>query len=153
MRAVFTIPLILLLFSCTGNATDKGRDSKACACDQRQEQDTVFFATDVLLQEVGGKMGISYHCADIAIAIASVSSVNGEEQCENLYERQCVSPRKDSLMLSDRFTYFSEEMKEMDLSGSGAQNLFFEALKSKATAYFEFTVRNKELRSVTKIKM
>lgn len=152
MRAVFTIPLILL-FSCTGNGTDKRGDSKTCACDQRQEQDTVFFATDVLLQEVDGKMVISYHCADIATAIASVSGVNGEEQCENLYERQCVSARRDSLMLSDRFTYFSEEMKEMHLSGSGSQNLFFEALKNKATAYFEFTAGNKELRAITKIKI
>lgn len=155
MKAVFILTSMFLLFACTENrSTGHNRaTSKSCACDKRQDSDSIFFATDVLLQESAGKKIISYSCADIATAIASVSSVNEAEQCENLYELQCVSTTKNSLVLSDSFTYFSEEMAAMDLTGAGAQNLFFEALKSKPKAYFEFTVVNKAIRAVTKIKM
>lgn len=155
MKTVFIIPFILLLLACTENrpTANNRATSKSCACDSLQYNDAVFFATDIQLQQLTDKTMISYSCADIATAIASVSDVEGNEHCENLYELQCVSSTKNSLMLSDSFIYFSEEMAAMDLTGAGSQNLFFEALKSKPVAYFEFTVVNKEIRAITKIKM
>lgn len=155
MKIVFAIPFILLLFACTENKSNRYNraTSKSCGCDSLEHSDAVFFASEVQLQELKDKKGISYSCADIATAVASISGLEGDEHCENIYELQCVSMTKNSLVLSDSFTYFSEEMAAMDLTGAGAQNLFFEALKSHPAAYFEFTVVNKEIRAVTKIKM
>lgn len=146
---------MLLLLSCkeSSNTTNKQELSGPCTCQERQDTDTVFFAAKVQLQEVDGRKIIHYHCAAIALGIASVSDDGGAEHCENLYELECVSPVKASLVLSDSFTYFTEEMKTIKISSAGARNLFFEALKRKQTEYFEFTVVNKELKAVSKINM
>lgn len=153
--AGLTIPFILQLFSCKegSNTTNKQVLAGHCTCEERKHTDTVFFATKVQLQEVNGQKVVHYHCADIAIGIASVSDEDGAEHCENLYELECVSPVKGSLVLSDSFTYFLEEMDAMKLSSAGAQNLFFEALTIKKAGYFKFTVVNKELKAISKINI
>ncbi|RYE00196.1 MAG: hypothetical protein EOP54_01320 [Sphingobacteriales bacterium] len=156
MKLLFALPFMLLLVSCK-EANNNNMNSKVrpepCTCEARPDSDTVFFATKVQLQEMGDKKIIHYNCAAIAIAIASVNDETGMERCENIYELECVGTVKDSLILSDSFTYFAEELAAMDLTREGAQNLFYEALKSKPTPYFEFTVGNKELRAISKIKM
>lgn len=155
MKPGFALPFMLLLLSCeeSSHTTNKQVLSGSCTCEERQDADTVFFATKVQLQEVEGQKIIHYNCANIAIGIASISDDRGAEYCENLYELECVSPVKSSLVLSDSFTYFSEEMNAMQLSSAGAQNLFFEALKIKKTGYFKFTVVNKELKAISKINI
>lgn len=154
MKCLFALP-VLLLFACTERSpTVKDEQlAKSCTCDERLAEDTIFFATNVRLQEVEGKKMIHYNCAAVVIGTASVTGEDGAEHCENLYELECVSPVKASLALSDSFTYFTEEMKPMKMSSTGARNLFFEALKRKQTQYFEFTVVNKELKAISKINM
>lgn len=155
MKSGLVLSFMLLLLSCKEGSHTMNKQvlTGSCTCEKRQNADTVFFATKVALQEVDGQQIIHYHCAAIAIGIASVSDEGGMEYCENLYEPECVSPVKSSLVLSDSFTYFSEEMNTMELSSAGAQNLFFEALKIKKTGYFKFTVVNKELKAISKINI
>lgn len=155
MKFGFALSFMLLLLSCkeSSHTTNKQVLPGSCTCEERQDTDTVFFATKVALQEVGNQKIIHYHCAAIAVGTASVSDEGGAEHCENLYELECVSPVKASLVLPDSFTYFTEEMKPMKMSSADAQNLFFEALKRKQTGYFEFTVVNKELKAISKINI
>lgn len=156
MKLLFALPFMLLLVSCkeaNNNNTNGKVLAEPCACEARQDSDTVFFATKVQLQEVGGKKVIRYNCATIATAIASVNDEAGMERCENIYDLECIASVKDSLVLSDSFTYFAEEMRAMDFNATGAQQLFFEALKGKQTPYFEFTVVNKELKAISKLNM
>ena len=155
MKCVFVLLLPLLLLACTepSPGTNDNNPSASCSCEEKQDTDTVFFATKVTLEEVGGKKIIHYNCAAIEVAIASVSDESGMERCENLYELQCVSAVKNSLVLSDSFTYFTEAMDTMKIVPADVQRLFFEVLKRKETAYFQFTVVSKELKAISKIEL
>ncbi len=155
MKFVFTLSFMLLLLSCKESDNTKNKQvlSGSCTCEERQDTDTVFFATKVQVQEVNGQKLIHYNCAAIAVGTASVSDEGGAEHCENLYELECVSNKKGSLALSDSFSYFTEETMVMKMSSAGARDLFFETLKRKQTEYFEFTVVNRELKAISKLKM
>ena len=94
-----------------------------------------------------------FNCATIETAIASISDLNGNnERCENIYDIKCISNLKKELNLSPNFSYHSDEMRNMDLTAKGAEDLFFEDIMNNKKNFFEFNVnQEKEIYAISKL--
>lgn len=156
MKTTIFIFFTLIIFSCgnknasTNNRTDDG----SCSCEKTSKIDSPFYATNVQLILAENINSLQLNCVTIALAIASVTDLEGNEYCENLYHIECISNAVKEMKLSNKFTYSSVETQNIDITKESGQTLFFKEIEKKDKSYFEFRVDHEgEIATIKKLEI
>jgi len=138
--------VFLFLFSCK-KASEGISD---CICVAKEASDSIITITNPVFEIKDNQGFLSYNCAEVELAIASVTDSAGNESCKNLVDIKCISNQPYSLKLANKLNYTSAKFKEISIDKESDKRFLINELKENSKQIFELNVHNK--REIVSIK-
>ena len=96
---------------------------------------------------------MSYNCAEVEIAIASVTDSAGNESCENLVDVVCISNKPYTVKLAKKIDYTSTYFTKISTDKESDKRFLINEFKENSKQIFEVNINKKrEIVSITKIE-
>lgn len=150
MKKTYLFAVISLALSCKEHkGTADYNTDNSCECERTIKTDSILYASNITIENNSGMSQITFNCAEIDVAIASVSDESGgNEVCTNLYDVRCSSKKNHQISLASNFTYFTDQKENQQ----DPKKLFFDDLREKKIQYFKFYLnRQRKLQSASQI--
>ena len=141
MRLLSTFFIALIIIGCKKNH----EGISECLCINSHNTDSIISAVNLKFEE--GKL--SYNCASIETAMASITNLDGNEVCENINDLICKSNTRFSRPNSKNVKYFNDD-DIIILKSEEDKNVLKIDFKNPKN-FFEITLNKKqEINSITK---
>lgn len=149
MKTSISLFIFILLFSCK-----KGQEGISdCMCVGKETSDSILTITNPIFEIKDDHGSINYNCAEVEIAIASVTDSTGNEFCKNLVDVKCISNKTYNLKLANKLSYTSAKFVKINTDNGSDKLFLMNELKENAKQVFRLNIDNKrEVISITKIE-
>ncbi|GGG55744.1 hypothetical protein GCM10007332_16770 [Epilithonimonas arachidiradicis] len=115
--------------------------------------DSIITITNPAFEIKNNQGFINYNCAEVEIAIASITDSAGDEVCENLVDVKCISNKTYSLKLASKLNYSSSKFKEINSTDESDKRFLMNELKANAKQIFELNInKQREIISIRKFE-
>ncbi|UQB68500.1 hypothetical protein [Epilithonimonas zeae] len=149
MKVSICLLVLIILFSCK-KATEGISD---CICMTKDTTDSIITITNPAFEIKDNQGFINYNCAEVEIAIASVTDSTGSEFCENLTDVKCISNKTYSLKLASKLDYTSTKFKKINSTDESDKRFLMNELKANAKQIFELNIdKQREIVSIRKFE-
>lgn len=149
MKVSICLFVLIILFSCK-KASEGISD---CICVAKQASDSLITITNPVFEIKDNQGFINYNCAEVEIAIASVTDSAGDEVCENLVDFKCISNKTYSLKLANKLNYSSSKFKEINSTEESDKSFLMNELKANSKQIFELNIdKQREIVSIKKFE-
>ena len=146
-----SVLLIVLIFLSSCKKSHEGISD--CSCVANEASDLVITITNPVFETKDNQEFISYNCAEVEIAIASVTDSGGNESCENLVDVKCISNQSYSLKLANKLNYTSAKFKEINLNDESDKRFLIDEFKENSKQIFEVNIdKNKEIIAIKNLR-
>ncbi|MBP6576040.1 MAG: hypothetical protein KA796_06725 [Chryseobacterium sp.] len=147
ISALFLI--FIILFSC--KKSHEGISD--CFCVANEASDSVMMITNPVFETKDNQEFVSYNCAEVEIAIASVTDSAGNESCKNLVDIKCISNQSYSLKLANKLNYTSAKFKEINSNDESDKRFLINEFKENPKQIFEVNIdKNKEIVAIKNLR-
>jgi|GEM_PF-2481804 len=141
--------VFLFLFSCK----KEYEGTSDCMCAGNETTDSIINITNPEVNFKDHQGIINYNCAEVEIAIASVTDSAGNEFCENLVDVRCISNKTYKLKLANRLDYTSQKFVEINTDSKSDKAFLISEFKKNAKQIYRFDLdKKRQVVSITKIE-
>lgn len=149
MRISVFLTVLIFLSSCKKSH----EETSDCICMAKDTTDSILTVTNPVFEIKDHQGFIDYNCAEVEIAIASVTDSTGNEFCENLVDVKCVSNKTYSLKLASKLHYTSTEFKKINSTNEADKRFLIDELKENSKQIFELNIdKQREIVSIRKLE-
>lgn len=149
MKVSLCLLVFILLFGC--KKAHEGISD--CSCVAKDASDSIITVINPVFEIKDNQGFINYNCAEVEIAIASVTDSAGDESCENLVDIKCISNKTYSLKLASKLNYTSAIFKEINLTDESDKRFLMNELKANTKQIFELNIdKQREIVSIKNLK-
>jgi len=149
MKVSISFFIFILFFSCK----KKHDGISDCICIAKEGADSMITITNPVFDFKDNQGIINYNCAEVEIAIASVTDSAGNESCKNLIDIKCISNQSYSLKLANKLNYTSAKFKEINSSDESAKHFLINEFKENSQQIFEVNInKNKEIVAIKNLR-
>jgi len=149
MKGSICLFVVIFLFGC--KKAHEGISD--CICVAKDTSDSIITITNPVFEIKDNQGFINYNCAEIEIAIASVTDSTGNESCENLVDVKCISNKTYSLKLASKLNYSSSKFKEINSTDESDKRFLMNEIKAISKQIFELNIdKQREIVSIKKFE-
>ena len=149
MKVSILLFIFILLFSCK----KEHEGISDCMCVNGDVLDSVMTITNPVFETNDNQEFVSYNCAEVEIAIASVTDSAGNESCENLVDVVCISNKPYTVKLAKKIDYTSTYFTKISTDKESDKRFLINEFKENSKQIFEVNINKKrEIVSITKIE-
>ncbi|SDE91875.1 hypothetical protein [Epilithonimonas hungarica] len=149
MKVSICLFVVIFLFGC--KKAHEGISD--CICVAKDTSDSIITITNPVFETKDNQNFISYNCAEVEVATASVTDTSGNESCENLVNVKCISNKTYSLKLASKLNYTSTKFKELNSTDESDKRFLINELNNNTKQIFELNIdKQREILSIKKFE-